>query len=694
MSKQDKRYGRVRSLKDRDTASTAALQRRLEEREIADLIPEVVNPERRERASSSLREFLLTYFPEIFYLQFSPIHEDVIKKIEDTINNGELYALAMPRGSGKTSICQCALIWAILTGRSKCSVLVCANATRAKQLVAEITALLSGTERLVEDFPREIYPFYGTASTPRRLKTLTYNDEPLYGNVTAGEIIFPKVPGSQCSESALFGVGLTGAGMRGLGHATTDGRKLRPDFVLCDDPQDRESASSIEQVRTRERLIKADMLGMAGAGRQLSCLITCTVIEPEDLADKLLDRRENPEFHGQRYQLISGMPRNMGLWEQWNTLRQDELRNDLDHSQSTLFYQNNKIKMNEGVECQWVSRYDPCDVDALTYAMRLYFRDKYSFFSEYQNAPVGRQEAFLASSITPEKCSAKLNGLAPGEIECDDTVLTAFIDVHQTLLYYTVIAWKAGFSGHIIDYGTFPEQQRMDFNHKTPPTPMLKYFPNDSLEDAISKAVNRLATTLMSKEYFTKDNVGLRVNRLLIDANWGQQTDTVYRAIKALKNPNVMPAHGVFVGAKSRNFGQGYATRGDLIGTGWRIPGKQTRLGMRYTLTDTNFWKSFFMRRLIAESGVNSSISLFGDKNTDHSKFIDHLTAEYFDEVECNGKRVEEWTMKPGRSDNHWFDCCIGCCVAASQMGICLESDKRVVTRQNAFRRFLRERYN
>jgi hypothetical protein len=64
-------------------------------------IPEVVNPERKIKAMESFKTFCETYFPEVFYLPWSPDHLKVIEKIEQAVLKGGLFALAMPRGSGK-----------------------------------------------------------------------------------------------------------------------------------------------------------------------------------------------------------------------------------------------------------------------------------------------------------------------------------------------------------------------------------------------------------------------------------------------------------------------------------------------------------------------------------------------------------------------------------------------------------------
>lgn len=71
-------------------------------RDIGEL-PAVVNPERKAAAAGSFRFFCETYFPQTFHLAWSADHLKVIAKIEQAVVHGGLFALAMPRGSGKTT---------------------------------------------------------------------------------------------------------------------------------------------------------------------------------------------------------------------------------------------------------------------------------------------------------------------------------------------------------------------------------------------------------------------------------------------------------------------------------------------------------------------------------------------------------------------------------------------------------------
>ena len=69
-------------------------------RDIAPL-PEVVNSERKEACKMNFKLFCETYFPDTYAIEWSPDHLKAIDKIETAVLRGGLFALAMPRGSGK-----------------------------------------------------------------------------------------------------------------------------------------------------------------------------------------------------------------------------------------------------------------------------------------------------------------------------------------------------------------------------------------------------------------------------------------------------------------------------------------------------------------------------------------------------------------------------------------------------------------
>ena len=69
-------------------------------------------------------QVLRVLLPETFDLPWSADHLTVIRQIEESVLRGGLFATAMPRGSGKTSLAEAACIWAILYGHRTFVVLI------------------------------------------------------------------------------------------------------------------------------------------------------------------------------------------------------------------------------------------------------------------------------------------------------------------------------------------------------------------------------------------------------------------------------------------------------------------------------------------------------------------------------------------------------------------------------------------
>ena len=172
----------------------------------------------------------------------------------------------------------------------------------------------------------------------------------------------------------------------------------------------------------------------------------------------------------------------------------------------------------------------------------------------------------------------------------------------------------------------------------------------------------------------------MKIERCLVDANWGISTDVVYQFCR--QSPHaaiVIPGHGRFVGASTLPFNDYKRKAGDRIGHHWRIPAIHGKRVVRHVLFDTNFWKSFIFARLAVAMGDRGCLSLFGERGEQHRLFGEHLTAEYRIRTEGRGRTVDEWKLRPERSDNHWFDGLVGCAIAASMQGSALDSARGTV---------------
>jgi len=634
-------------------------------------IPAVVDPERRARGEGSFRLFCETYFPEVFYLPWSPDHLRVIEKIEKAVRTGGLFAMAMPRGSGKTVLCQAAVVWSALIGATPFVCLIAASAERAKSLLENIQVWLETNPLLAADFPEVTYPVRSLERITNRQKGQKYCGEPTRIEWTSDKIVLPTIEGSKASGVVISSSGMKGSDIRGQNHARPDGQVVRPQLVLVDDPQTTESAWSPSQSQRREAILAGDVLGMAGPGKKIAGLMACTVIRPDDMADRLLDREKHPDWQGERTKMVYAFPASEKLWARYAELRADSLRNDGDGREATEFYREHRAGMDAGAVVAWPERFNPDEISAIQHAMNLRLRDEAAFFAEYQNEPIIETEG--EEMLSADEVTAKTNGYTRGMIPIGVGHLTMFIDVQQKALFWMLCGWEENFTGYVLDYGTWPKQRRAYFTLREVRSTLARKTPGAGLEGQIYAGLEKLTTERLSCAYRREDGAEMRVDRCLVDANWGQSTDVVYQFCRQSQYAGVLlPSHGKYVGASSIPFSEYKRKRGDRVGLHWRIPNTVGRRQVRHALIDTNYWKSFVHARLAVAMGDLGCLSLFGRDAKAHRLLADHLTAEYRVKTLARDRTVDEWKLRPTRPDNHWLDCLVGCAVAAAIQGAVL----------------------
>ena len=238
------------TVKERARARNAALS--LAGRDIGDL-PAVANPERRRLAAKDFRQFCDSYFPQTFHLPWSPDHLKVIGRIEQAVLQGGLFAMAMPRGSGKTTICECACIWAVLYGHRDFVCLIGSDEGHAMDMLESIKTELDGNDLLLADFPEVVHPIQSLDGIANRCKGQLYGGERTHIGWTAKDIVLPtmrptgwtefvRADGTSLASGAIIKVaGITGR-IRGLKFKRSDGRTVRPSLVVLDRTRSRVKA--------------------------------------------------------------------------------------------------------------------------------------------------------------------------------------------------------------------------------------------------------------------------------------------------------------------------------------------------------------------------------------------------------------------------------------------------------------------
>jgi len=624
-------------------------------------IPDVENPARREACRLDFRAFCEAYQPQTYMLAWSDDHRRVISRIEAAVLRGELFAMAMPRGSGKTSLCETAALWALAYGHRRFVVCIGSEAASAGDMLISIRhEIQEELTPFAGDFPEICYPVARKEGIEQR--KLLYAGKPLQVSMTADQIILPAIPSSVSASGILRVAGITGR-IRGMKYKRKDGTAARPDLVILDDPQTDESARSPSQCANREATVAGAVLGMAGPGKRIAGVMPCTVIRPNDMADNILSRDKHPEWQGERTKMVYSFPADENLWAEYRTLREDGQRDGSGVDAANEFYALRRDAMDAGSVVAWAARKNEDELSAIQHAMNLRFeRGDVAFFSEFQNEPINDRGG--EDDLTVEQLAERGIGTERGVIPAWASRITAFVDVQQKLLYWLVAAWGEDFGGCVIDYGTYPDQGEQYFTHSAARRTLARELPGAGVEGAIHEGLGSVALYLLGHEWHSETGAAMRIERCLIDANW--QTDLIYEFCRRTQfSPVVMPRWGHQIGNAQWTPNR---RPGERAGFKWILRRAKDRT-IPHVFVEVDGWKSFVASRLQTPIGDKGALTFFG-RGDDHRMLLDHLTSETRSRVEGRHGVTDRWTLKPeSQGQNHWWDCLVGAAVAASVQG-------------------------
>jgi hypothetical protein len=560
------------------------------------------------------------------------------------------------------------VLWAALTGRRLFVALIGASREHADEMLDAIKAELETNELLAADFPEVCVPIWELEGIVNRCTGQLHNGKRTHIGWKGARIVLPTIEGSQASGAVICVRGITGR-VRGMKFVRADGQTVRPDLAVIDDPQTDASAASPYQCAKRRKVITGAILGLAGPGKKIAGFMPCTIIHKGDLADELLDREKHPAWHGSTFHLVNRFPDDDKLWDEYAERRQKSLRNGGDGSEATAFYKKHRKAMDAGADVVWKDRFNPDELSAIQNAMNLRIDHPETFDSEYQNAPkVENPDAEIASSTA---IAGRTSGLDRGAVPLAAAKLTAFIDVQHKLLYWVVCAWGDDFTGTVIDYGTWPDQERSYFALRDAKRTLQSSAKGRTAQEAVAAGLTALTSDLCRREWTREGGAPVRLDRILVDGKDGTMTEVVARVCRTSEFASLLiPSSGRGIGPNDKPMHQYSAKPGEKIGTGWILQ-RSARFAMRWVSIDTNWWKTLVHQRLACPTTDHGALTIFGRKGTDHRMIADHLTAESRSKIrnEKTGRTVDVWKLKPGQSENHWFDCVVGSAVAASLSG-------------------------
>lgn len=636
-------------------------------------IPSCRDPKKVARYAKDFKGFCEGPLKGWFTLEWSDDHLRAIAKIEKAVLKGDVFALAMPRGSGKTTLIMAALLWAILHGYRRYIVLIASDKEAAVDLLEGLKVELETNDELFELYPEACYPIRCLEGKPNKCKGQTLSGDRTYIVWKGPKIVFATVPNAKCSGAVIETFGILGR-IRGSQYTLPTGEKIRPDLFMLDDPQTDASAVSETQVRRRLNVVNGTVMGLAGPGQQMSGFACVTVIQEGDLADQLLDRDKYPDWSGERFRLIYKWPtdeRAVDLWDKYGTIRAEGLKSDLGIGEATEFYRKHQKDMDRGAQVAWAARYaeDLGEISALQHAYNLRFRTPETFDAEYQNDPKPPESDVETLSV--QEIERKLSGYKRAVLPPAADLVTAFVDVQARALYYLILATESStFSSYVLQYGTWPEQTAKHYTLRNISKTLAQKYPRRGLEGRLRAGLFDLVDYLTELRFATPDGLTARCEIIGIDSAWGPSTKVVQAV--ALEHPRasyLLPTFGRGIKPGENPMSEWKPKPGERKGSNWIL--RPTQGGGRHLIVDTNASKSFANSRLNVALGDPGCLSLYTPKlKTEHRMISEHLRAEKVETVSINGGRSGEvWKLPPAKPDNHFWDCLVNALVMASIRG-------------------------
>jgi len=585
---------------------------------------------RRRRAEKNLKAFCRTYLRHMFPLPSSQDQEASIAKIERATLSGGSYAQAAPRGDGKTQRSKAGVLWASLSGHAHYIAAIAATGKLGKRLIIEVIQELADNELLRQDYPEICIPIREAFSRPNRSKYLTVNGFPTRMECTTTKLVFPTIEGMPGNNAGcvIEGAGILEAS-RGLRHATPDGRTLRPELLIIDDFQTRQSAKSASQCYERLNIIQAGLKKMAAPDKALACIVNCTVIVVGDAADQLLDNEAHPEFHGTRCAMVYEWPTRQDLWDQYAEMRKEGMRRGDDGREATKFYRKNRKAMDAGGKVSWIHRKRPGELSALQCAYNIRIDDgEDAFQAECQNNPTSVSQSQY--EVTPQIITSRINDFTRLTAPANVTSICACADLNYVGWNWVILAGTSTGAVYNVAWGKNPEGRNLiDRKRST----------GFDTQKAIFESGNALIRQ-MSDTIIMCGDKARRIDLCMPDC--GYEMDVVFSLCNSIRLPmRVIPVRG--------SPAQKYRVQRDCkrFGEGWHLATWE-RKG-QVVVIDADYWLEATQRAFLAAPGNPGSISLYKAPEREHRRYGDEICGErLIEHIRGQTGDFYKWANVPG----------------------------------------------
>lgn len=628
----------------RHVAKHASVEHWCEENLRRKTLPPTQDPARRESCRLDLPKFLRTYLPGIYTRPFSDAGLRFLGDVQELMLGGGLKCMAQPRGTGKTALISGAMLWAAVYGHRRYLAAIAAKDEAADDLVKDILANIQAP-LILADFPEYAIPFIALEGRAQRCASQTYRGKATRIQQKTDRLMLPSLLGGSGDGVVIQAAGLTGA-VRGMHQVAPDGSWVRPDFVLLDDPQTRESAKSASQTDEREKIILGDVMGLAGHDRNISAVMACTVIAPGDLADRFLDAKKRPEWRGQREKLVTKWGGSERLWDEYDQLWRDEEAGRQPRGSCSAWWERHRASIERGSKVLDDALYGSNEVSALQHARNLYLKHGEDAFSaEYQNTP---------PSLTPdaeyhldsEDVLKKVNGRPRGVVPDDCPTVTAGIDINRYAIAWCVVASNLAGDVAVVDYGWWTPRGRRQV-----------WEDGENRETKISAGVEAVTDGILAHPKY-----GELVETVVVDA--GYAASTVYDSVTALQ---LRYRHRRIVAGRGLPGDRYQLPRNPkaVFSIGVEADVRKQFPAGKVFYFDSHHWHISTQKGWMLPAGVAGGTTVFGRAATQHAQFASQVTADELvaTTIGDNGRQVAVWNVS---RHNEMGDCLAEAAAAAS----------------------------
>lgn len=639
------------------------------------VVGECKDQARREACLQDPERFLKTYFASKYRRPFGRHHYQMIETIVSRAKHGGRQAIAAPRGCGKSEVVKGMLVYLVLAGLVRFPMPIASTTPLAGKLYADFRHKIATNDLLRDDFPEVCDSIRDLEGAPLRAHKQHVDGEKTHVVWKATELSLPHVPGSPYGGVKMVYYGLDAA-FRGV---NIDG--VRPDFVLVDDPETRESAKSYSQCEDRERILDQDVAGLAGEDENLAVVVLTTIQNRTCLSYKLTDRSPKtgkPAWNGLRYGMIQKWPKTvedptdptqLGLWTQYIALRhKDQAAGDEHGLNAVAFYLENRKEMDEGAE-MLTDHFTPTLLDDGTQVthstLQVAFNkiadtDLNAYRTEYQNDPPEIDE-FLQPKLSAFFTSESERDQERFVVDDDTGWVVRGVDVRKIELHHATIGMGEVLLHQIPDYGVQ--------SHGTTETTV------EMAESLILEGLHRLADKWDAEPIVNTKNEPVATTLTLIDkgwlGNWKEDGETKTWASQPVETfcMERSGAHRQWLPAKGQpNYKPPKPGRNVIIGDNWHLNiAKGRQRASTELIWSAEHWHTL-VEDLFKTDDTSQRFALFAAPShglyAHHRKLAEHIKEGSEDLAELRRKASK--TKKPKFRRDHWWDALAMALVAKS----------------------------